>query len=112
MYVYDNRQNKLCETHVNFDRTFSCQLKELLPAGTNVYIIQSADGYYPSDPTVATVSQTFNEPTPPIVIVPPSKMKPGAARRRSMRMVHSASRLNKSCLKGSASASFNYKAGR
>ena len=78
VYVYDNRQNKLCETHVNFDRTFSCPLKGLLPAGTIVSITQTADGYYPSDPTVATVSRTFNEPTPPIVIVPPSEVKPGA----------------------------------
>lgn len=76
--VNDATNRKLCETHVNFDRTFSCQLKELLPAGMTVSVTQTADGYYPSDPTVATVSRTFNEPTPPIVIVPPSEVKPGA----------------------------------
>jgi len=76
--VNDATNRKLCETHVNFDRTFSCPLKGLLPAGTTVSITQTADGYYPSDPTVATVSRTFNEPTPPIVIVPPSEVKPGA----------------------------------
>ncbi|WP_445002596.1 Ig-like domain-containing protein [Exiguobacterium alkaliphilum] len=75
--VNDATNRKLCETHVNFDRTFSCQLKELLSAGTTVYVTQTADGYYPSDPTAVTVARTFAEPTSPIVIVPPSDVKPG-----------------------------------
>ncbi|WP_161568944.1 Ig-like domain-containing protein [Exiguobacterium sp. SH0S2] len=77
VFVMDEQQNKLCEAHINYDGTFSCQLKGLLPAGTTVYVTQTADGYYPSEATAVTVVRTFAEPAPPIIIVPPSDVKPG-----------------------------------